>query len=225
MLKEGVQTVHKSNLLPQLVLEWFSLNGRSFPWRESREPYHIIIAEILLRRTQAKRVVDSYLKLIKEYPNPEALSKADLQELHEIFRPLGLVKRAETLVEISNRIMHNYKGQIPNKISEIAELPGMGIYGSHALLCLAFNEKVPMIDESSGRLLRRVYNLSTEGPAYSDKKLLQTAKSIVPTHYSREFNLGLLDIAAAFCHSKTPDCLNCPLTEVCSHYQANADFP
>lgn len=165
----------------------------------------------------------SYLKLVKEYPDFEALSKADLQELQEIFRPLGLFKRAETLVEISKKIIYDHKGQIPNKIGEVTELPGMGIYSSHALLCLAFDEKVPMIDESSGRLLRRVYDLNAEGPSYSDKKLLQKAKSIVPSLCSREFNLGLLDIAAAFCHSKTPDCRNCPLTEVCSYYHANAD--
>lgn len=182
-----------------------------------------MIAEILLRRTQAERVVDSYLKLIKEYPNPEALSRADHKELKGIFRPLGLFKRAETLVEISNKIVCDYKGQIPDKISEVAKLPGMGTYSSQALLCLAFNEEVPMIDESSGRLLRRVYNLNKERPAYSDKKLSRIAKSIIPADHSREFNLGLLDIAAAFCHSKTPDCPNCPLTKVCSHYEANVD--
>jgi A/G-specific adenine glycosylase len=201
----------------QLVLQWFTSNGRDFPWRNTSNPYHIFVAEILLRRTQAERVVETYRKLIGKYPTPKHLSQANIQELRGIFRPLGLINRANLLIEAATRIVDQYDGEIPSKINLVSTLPGMGIYSSRAVVCLAFREPVPMIDESSGRLIRRVLNLEGKLPAYSDRQLLQTATALIPAGWAREFNLGLLDIASAFCHHNVPDCLNCPLRSVCSY--------
>lgn len=177
------------------------------------------MAEVLLRRTQAERVVQPYQKLIEKYPTPESLSLADVQEMRKVFQPLGLTRRANLLVEAARRIIKEHGGQVPNSISAILTLPGMGIYSSRAVACLAFGESVPMIDESSGRLLRRVLNLERNMPAYSDKQLMRQVAEIIPSQHPREFNLGVLDIAAAFCHQNTPSCINCPLTKICSFSQ------
>jgi A/G-specific adenine glycosylase len=156
--------------------------------------------------------------LTKRYPTPEKLASADVSELREFFQPLGLVRRAHLLINAAKRIVCEHGGRIPGSIKAISDLPGMGIYSSRAVACLAFGESVPMVDESSGRLLRRVLNLEGEVPAYSDMQLLKIATSIVPAQHAREFNLGLLDIASAFCHHDIPSCPNCPLTKVCSYY-------
>lgn len=177
-----------------------------------------------MRRTQAERVVEKYQELIKKYPTPEALLQADVQELRDIFRPLGLIRRADILIEAARKIVSDYGGRIPSNINEVSTLPGMGIYSSRAVACLAFGKPVPMIDESSGRLMRRVLNLEERCPAYSDKKLLQTATTIIPPRYAREFNMGLLDIASAFCHPNNPDCLICPLMKVCLHYRETLQY-
>lgn len=213
-----------SSLFCQLVLNWFAEHGRDFPWRKTSDPYCILVAEILLRRTQAERIVETYQELIRKYPTPRDLSRADIQELRNIFRPLGLIRRADLLIEAAKRIVNEYGGQIPNNINEVSMLPGMGIYTSRAVVCLAFGEPAPMIDESSGRLLNRVLNLEGKLPAYSNKQLLQTATSIIPEGRAREFNLGLLDIASAFCRHGDPKCLNCPLKKVCSHYHKTLKF-
>ena len=202
----------------QIVLCWFAKNKRDFPWLETQNPYYIFLAEVLLRRTQASRVVGTYEQLVRKYPTPEMLSQANIQELRRMFEFLGLTKRADFLVESAKIILKDYGGQVPRTVSEIATLPGMGIYSSIAVACLAFNEPVPMIDESVGRLLRRALNIGGREPAYSDKSLLKEVERIMPLKRAREFNLGLLDIAAAYCHHKNPDSVNCPLHEICSFH-------
>ena len=197
------------------VVSWFRSNGRDFPWRETRNPFHILIAEVLLRQTQAHRVVGPYVHLITVYPDPASLAEADVDALREWFRPLGLVRRADTLVESSRRLLQDYEGQVPRDIRDLQSLPGIGRYSARATLCMAFNDPLPMIDEGSGRVLRRVLGLPATGPAYSDTRLAEYVEESLPRSYAREFNLGLIDIGAAYCHPRTPGCPKCPLVEGC----------
>lgn len=131
------------------------------------------------------------------------------------FKPLGLFKRADLLINSAKIVFNEYNGVLPNKIDLLLKFPGMGNYCARAVACLAYGTSVPMIDESSGRLLRRVLGLSNGRPAHSDSKLLKVAENFVPKNCSRDFNLGLLDIASAYCHVNTPSCLSCPLLRFC----------
>ena len=137
------------------VASWFRCNGRDFPWRDTRNPYHILIAEVLLRQTQAARVVDPYIYLITTYPDPASLAEADVDALRLWFKPLGLVRRADRLVECARRLVGEYGGQVPRDLQDLQSLPGIGRYSARATLCMAFNDPLPMIDEGSGRVLRR----------------------------------------------------------------------
>lgn len=213
----------KPESLHRLVICWFSANSRRFPWRDTENPFHVLIAEVLLRQTQAQRVVGPYMELITRYPNPEALASADVEELRAWFRPLGLVRRADNLVRTAQAITENYGGAIPNDLGAVLSLRGIGTYGARAILCLSFGERVPMIDESSGRLLRRMFGLAFRGPAYNDRDLLRQASELLPQKSVKEFNLGLLDIAARFCHAREPDCNACPLLEACVYASSRRD--
>ena len=201
--------------LQRTVEEWFSENGRVFPWRQTSNSYHISVAEVLLRRTQAHRVVEPYLQLIERYPDVRAMAEADVSWLRDWFRPLGLVSRAHCLVEAAKAILDQHGGEVPQDLGEIESLPGFGRYSARAILCLAYERAVPMIDESSGRLLRRLLGLNSTGPAHSDKDLFERVRRLIPSDASRRFNLGLLDIAAAYCHVGSPDCVQCPLRCLC----------
>ena len=204
------------SLLQCTVEEWFSRRGRNFPWRKSSNPFHVLVAEVLLRRTQAERVAAPYLDLIERYPVTRDMANADVAWLREWFRPLGLVSRADLLIDAAKAIVEQHGGEVPRDLSEIESLPGLGRYSARAVICLAHGGAVPMVDESSGRLLRRLFGLSSTGPAYSDRKLLERTEGMVPNNTSRAFNLGLLDIAAAYCHVSSPDCVQCPLRSLCS---------
>ena len=211
-------------LLHCAVREWFAKNGRDFPWRQSSNSYHLLVAEVLLRRTQAERVAGPYLELIERFPDTRSMAEADVPWLREWFRPLGLVNRADLLIEASKAIVEQHEGEVPQDLSEIESLPGLGKYSARAVFCLAQGGAVPMIDESSGRLLRRLLGLRGMGPAYSDRELLGRVEPLIPHETSRNFNLGILDIAAAYCHVSSPDCVRCPILSVCSRgQQATSD--
>jgi len=196
------------------VLSWFASHGRYFPWRSTSNPFHILIAEVLLRQTQAERVVGPYLELIQRYPDAYAMASANVDQLREWFKPLGLGHRADRLIQTSHLLAEKFGGQIPHDLRLLMKMPGLGIYSGRAILCLSFGDRLPMVDEASGRVLHRVFGLSKRRPAYSDTSLLEMMERLLPAEAAK-FNLGLIDIAAACCHPRSPDCPKCPLSNMC----------
>jgi A/G-specific adenine glycosylase len=183
-------TLESKTHLQRVVVHWFNNHGRKFPWRKTKNPYHILVAEFLLRRTKADSVVEPYLNFINLFPSILHLSKADVNQLRTWFKPLGLVNRADQMISTANLILNNHNGEVPNNFHELSALPGIGNYIGRAIACLAYEASQPMIDESSGRLLRRLFSLPETGPAYSDSLLLRSAKELLPNNNVREFNLG-----------------------------------
>lgn len=200
------------------VLIWFASHGRKFPWRHATNPFHILIAEVLLRQTQAERVAGPYLELVERYPEAYTLAQADVGQLREWFKPLGLVNRADRLVKTAQILVEEHGGTVPCNLDSLMNLPGLGRYSARAVLCMSFGKKVPMIDEASGRLLRRVFGASKRQPAYSDPYLFALANQLLPSKV-QQFNLSLIDIASACCHSRRPNCLLCPLSKMCKFYE------
>ncbi len=201
--------------LRSAVLTWSAENGRDFPWRRTSKPFHILVAEFLLRQTQATRLARPYMELITKYPNASSLAIADIDELRRWFKPMGLIRRADYLFQTSQILVRNHGGKVPNDLETLLALPGLGIYSAQAVLCLAFGAPLPMVDEGSGRVLRRVLGIAPKGPAYRDTKLLKVAEAILPKTSPREFNLGLIDMAAVYCHPGIPKCRECPLLAIC----------
>lgn len=218
-MKGKIAYTEKTKGLQNAVLSWFASHGRDFPWRNTNNAFFILIAEALLRQTQAERVAEPYLELISKFPDPHSMSQADIAQLREWFQPLGLVKRADRLVETAKILVRDFGGKVPDRLEQIKDLPGLGEYSARAVLCLAYDIRVPMIDEGTGRVLRRVLNLHSKRPAYSDRNLIAIAEKLLPNEYARNFNLGLIDVAAFYCHSKNPGCLPCPLLNICSYGQ------
>lgn len=200
--------------LQHAVLSWFADHGRDFPWRGTTNAFRILIAEVLLRQTQADRVVGPYLELVEWYPDAHALVQADVDELRGWFKPLGLVRRADRLVAVAKTLVEMHGGNVPRDLASVMRLPGLGIYSARAILCMSNGERLPMVDEASGRVLRRLLAVEPKGPAYSDATLLSIAESILPAE-ARNFNLGLIDIASTNCHPRTPTCGDCPLVNYC----------
>ena len=215
-MKGKIAFTEKTKGLQNAVLSWFAGHGRDFPWRNTNNAFFILTAEVLLRQTQAERVVELYLELTSRFPVPHLMSHADIAQLREWFQPLGLVKRADRLVETAKILVQDFGGKVPDRLEQLKDLPGLGEYSARAVLCLAYDVQVPMIDEGSGRILRRVLNLHSKRPAYSDYKLIAIAEKLLPNEYARKFNLGLIDIAAVYCHTKNPECSPCPLLNICS---------
>ncbi len=207
--------------LRRRVVEWFRGHGRDFPWRKERNPFRVLVAEVLLQKTDAARVVPAYMALLRLYPTARRLAAAPASSVRRVVAPIGLVKRASHLRRIARTLVTVYGGRVPAKRSDLRALPGVGDYTADAVLCTCFGIRAPMLDGSTARLLRRLLGVESDVPAWADRELRQTLADITPPRTAREFGLGLLDLAAAFCRPQEPACPQCPLAGICSYGKKN----
>lgn len=201
------------------VIDWYKRNGRLFPWRQTRDPFKILIAEILLKLTGANKIVQTYDYLVSNYGTTMQMANADPTELIQSFKGLGLVNRASILTNIANDINIRFNGRFPRAYSELTSLKGIGQYTANAILCFAFNERVPIVDGSIYRIFNRCFNYRTEKMAYADLGLWQFACDLLPERGYREYNFGLLDIGAVLCKHRNPACTSCPVLELCTYFE------
>lgn len=209
------------HLICDLLMRWAEDHVRRFPWRETRDPWRVLLAEVLLQRTRASQAVSAYEEMIGNYPTPAALLSASADELERHFVRTGLRKRAERLLRIAQIIQSEHGGRVPISREALLSLPGVGSYTANAVLCVATGARLPMLDEAAGRVLRRVLGIETNRPVYSDKGLWQLAEQLIPDAESREFNFALLDLGATLCKPRNPRCVHCPLQGVCYQCQAS----
>lgn len=208
-------------IIGSLLLEWWEKNKRRFPWRRRKQPYTVLIAEMLLRKTTAKQVMKMYSSFLKQYPTPKALSEADDNELRKILSPLGMeYRRAGLFIKFGRAVMEDYKGKIPSSDKELIKLPGVGLYAANAVLIFSHNKNVPMVDTNFIRIIKRVFDLtSSKARARNDTRIWEFAGELVPNGKSREFNLAVLDFAAVICKQRNPKCGICPLIAICAFYK------
>jgi A/G-specific adenine glycosylase len=202
------------------LLNWYSVNRRNYPWRRTRDPYGVLIAEIMLQRTKSEQVVDVYLKFLERYPNPLILSQATVGEIEKIILPLGLKWRAKKILELGKAITNSFNGTIPNEKEKLLTLPGIGEYVASAVLCFAYGKDLPIIDSNVCRVIARLFNISAKGEARRDRVFIQTVSklhSFVPSGKSKEYNWAIIDLAATVCTPRKPKCIICPLKPICSY--------
>jgi A/G-specific adenine glycosylase len=224
-----MSNVHKFNISENIkkkfmekVLTWSKGNLRDYPWRRNRDPYRVLISEVLLTRTKADQVVPVFLNFMDSYPNLEQFMDIKLSLVKSLIKTLGLNKRAETLKEISCQLKNNHNTKIPITLSELKSLNGIGDYCANAILCFGFGKKYPILDTNFIRLYRRVFNVKSKTKtAKSDKFLWQFAEYLLPERDFIEFNYSLLDIGGLFCLPIKPKCENCPLKLICMLYSNN----
>lgn len=208
-----------NKILQKSILKWGSQNFRSFSWRESTNPYHFLIVEILLQKTKAEQVEEIFNKLIKKYPDIKSLAKSNINDLMEIVKPLGLYYRAERLKGTAQQIENDFNGTIPENEKELLLLNGVGKYIARAILCFGFNKKVSIMDVNVGRILIRFFGLDEPKRIRNSKKLWQKADLLLPDDKYREYNLYLLDFGSIVCRKRNPICSTCLLNINCNYYQ------
>jgi len=209
----------KSEQFAQQLLKWFSKNRRGFPWRETSDPYKVLMAEIFLRKTDAGKVSSIYEHFIRKYPGFEALINADGRDLEDFLRPLGLYRRrTKELKNLAQIVMTKHRGEIPRSREELLGLPGVGDYIANAVLCFAFGKDVPLLDTNVIRVVTRVFSFkSKKKRARDDPEMWQFVHGMVPKSNSRNFNLAVLDLAATVCFPKKPKCSVCPINLICNY--------
>ncbi|MFM7880795.1 MAG: hypothetical protein ACKO8H_02665 [Microcystis panniformis] len=198
------------------IKTWFPENRREFPWRETEDPYRVLIAEIFLQRTRAENVVPVYREFLDRYPSLETLAAATLEEIRTAIAPLGLELRASQLQRAVRQLPD---GKIPRTEGELRALPGVGRYTANAVLAAAFHERAPVLDINVVRILERFFGLRGRGEKSRDDSLWQAAEAIAPKTNVREWNWALIDFGALVCTSGQPRCPVCPLQKKCDYYR------
>ncbi len=207
-------------LLRQKLLRWFRTNERDYPWRTTADPFKILIAEMMLRRTKAEQVRTVYEKLLEEYPSVNALATASAEKVEGILHNLGLHWRTPAFIEVAQQIKTRFGGTVPRTREELLSLPGVGDYVAGAVLSFAFNDKEWIVDANVVRIFRRYFGLRTTKEGRRDRHIIETAKLYSYCRVPRKANLAILDFTALICTPSNPDCVSCPIRKSCDYFNS-----
>ena len=190
-------SIEQKEKFQQKIICWYKSYGRDFPWRNTSDPYKILIAEFLLQKTNVRKVQSVYQEIITRYPTVYHLSSASNAEIVNIIHQLGFLNRAERLVNLSKIIVKEYSGNIPGNYDILLSFCGIGSYIATAILVFAYEERRVVVDTNVIKVLQKElgYVSSNKRPR-TDKKLWDFAQSLAPQRKIKEFNWGLLDYGA-----------------------------
>lgn len=198
---------------------WVSIGRHDLPWRTTDDPWQILLAEILLRKTTSKQALSVFEQL--KAVRPEVMRDMDSSELAEILKPLGIHEvRAQQIKDIAAGVAEN-DGESLLSDDFLRSFRGIGRYISNSVRCCAFGVDVPALDTNMIRVIQRVFGWQSERKrAREDKKLWAFAETLVPANKCREFNWGVLDFGALVCTHRNPKCTDCLLNQHCNYYRA-----
>jgi len=205
-----------------VLLEWYSENGRSFSWRKkSATNYEIVISEVFLQRTKAETVSKFLPLFFKKYPSWKQLGEATEDELKEIIKPLGLYnQRGRRLYKLAQELKIK-NGRFPTERNQVEDLPMMGQYITNAFELYILKKKAPLLDINMARLLERFFGERKMADIRHDPYLQTLAYRVVNVEKSKELNWAILDFAALVCKKRQPECKSCQLIKSCIFGQIN----
>ena len=198
------------------LLKWYRKNSRNLPWRRTRDPYAVLVSEIMLQQTQVVTVLPYYKKWLQRFPTFAALARASENDVLHAWQGLGYYNRARNLHATAKLVTNRYCGRFPGALVEMQKLPGVGKYTAHAIGTFAFNHGVPIVEANVSRVLSRVFNLRTSIDSTDGRNALWAyAARLVPKESAAHYNSALLDLGALICLPRNPKCGICPVKNFC----------
>jgi len=201
----------------QRLVAWFRGARRELPWRrEPRDPYHVLVSELMLQQTQVERVVPRFEAFVDRYPDLAALAAADEERVLEMWSGLGYYRRARLLHRLARQVMGG-GGELPRTAAGLERLPGVGSYTAAAVASLAFGEAAPVLDGNVLRVASRVLALDGDPrSARGRRRILDWAADLMRGQPPGEVNEALMELGATLCRPAAPVCDRCPLTAACA---------
>lgn len=222
------------------VFDWFQRNGRLLPWRQKdhpkargltlrdqslatyftnawrRDPYCVVISELMLQQTQVDRVLPKFESFLKKWPTVDDLARAKLSEVMIEWQGLGYNRRARFLHEIAKTVMKNYKGVFPTSEQELLKLPGIGLYTARAILAFAYGKDVGVVDTNIRRIFARLMlGCEPNDKRAQTKKFVAMIDGAIPKGKGDPWNQALMDFGALVCTGRYPKCETCILRRNC----------
>ncbi|MDN3491819.1 A/G-specific adenine glycosylase [Winogradskyella bathintestinalis] len=202
------------------LINWYSTNKRPLPWRETNNPYHIWLSEIILQQTQVKQGLPYYEAFINKYPTIYDLAKASETAVLKLWQGLGYYSRARNLHTTAKHIVNNLEGEFPDNYKDLLQLKGVGDYTASAIASFAFNEVAAVVDGNVYRVLSRYFGIET---AINSTKGIKEFKTLATTLIDKEnpatYNQAIMEFGALQCKPKNPNCSTCPLQISCVAFQ------
>ena len=198
------------------LLAWFRKNGRDLPWRQTRDPYAILVSEFMLQQTQVAMVLPYYERWLRRFPDFPTLAKATESQVLHAWQGLGYYARARNLHAAAKIVTREFGSKLPANLDLISALPGIGKYTAGAVATFAFNRPMPIVEANIARVLARLTNLQTPIDSSDGRnELWRRASALIPTRGARDYNSALIDLGAVVCLPREPRCTSCPLTRFC----------
>jgi A/G-specific adenine glycosylase len=199
----------------QALLAWWDGNARNLPWRQTRDPYRILVSEVMLQQTQVDRVIPYYHRWLNAFPDVDALATAPPAEVIRLWKGLGYNRRAVNLQRAATAV-RDRGGTFPDTVDDLVTLPGIGPYTAGAIACFAFERDVPFIDTNMRRVLHRVF-VGSEVPVQlaTEREITGIAESVIPPGDGWRWNQALIEFGALQCTARTPACVICPAQAQC----------
>ncbi|WKZ57784.1 MAG: A/G-specific adenine glycosylase [Bdellovibrionota bacterium] len=184
-------SAHRISSFRRLVYDYYRLHGRRLPWRTTRDPYRILVSEVMLQQTQIARVLPIYRRFLVRFPNAEALARASLAEVLSVWQGLGYNRRAHYLHQTAQTLQVKYKGKVPRSFEELEALPGIGEYTAQAVMVFAFNQSHPLVETNiRSAILQEFFPRSRR---VLERKVHSIVKQTIDSSNPREWFYALMD--------------------------------
>jgi A/G-specific adenine glycosylase len=210
-----------------LLRRWFRANGRDLPWRRTRDPYHILVSELMLQQTQVSRVVPKYAEFLATFPTLHHIARARPARVTEAWSGLGYYARARNLHSLARVVTEHgrdHAATLPPEAESLRALPGIGAYTAGAVSSFAYERRAELVDTNVARVLKRVFAPDVElksGPG--QKRVWAIARDLLPRTGKATWthNQALMELGALVCTARVARCGECPVRRVCASYASS----
>ncbi len=203
-----------------LLIKWYLENKRDLPWRNTTNPYHIWLSEIMLQQTRVAQGMPYFLSFTTAFPTVFDLAKADEEQVLKLWQGLGYYSRARNLHKTAQYIATELNGVFPSTYKDLLQLKGVGEYTAAAIASFSYNEAVPVVDGNVFRVLSRYFDIETDiAQASAKKEFAALAFELMPKDNPAIFNQAIMEFGALQCIPKSPDCASCVFNESCAALQ------
>ena len=199
------------------LISWYEENARDLPWRRTRDPWRVLISEVMLQQIQVKRAVPFYEAFLARFPTARALAEAPLSEAIRAWGNLGRYRRVVSLHKTARILVEEFDGEVPSDPEVLVKLPGVGPYTAGAVACFAFERDAHFVDTNARRVLHRLFfGPDVPEPAVSEGELMRLAEAMVPRGRGWQWGQAVIEFGALRCTARKPICESCPLRNLCA---------
>ncbi|MGA2624293.1 MAG: A/G-specific adenine glycosylase [Bacteroidota bacterium] len=208
-------------IIRKLIHTWYRTHQRPFIWRTLRDPYAILLSEIMLQQTQADRVEEKLPLFLKKFPTFDALAGASKADILRAWQGLGYNNRAARLWDLARIVVEQFGGKLPADVNTLERLPGIGLYTARAVACFAFRKHTSVVDVNVRRVLSRIFwKRKTCPDVQGERDISLIAEQILPRD-TQSWNQALMDLGSTTCKAQKPHCLACPVSRTCRSRHLN----